>query len=400
MSGQKQKWIVLMAIGAVVISAIVYGFLPKSRPVQVAAVSKGPLQVIIEEEGETQVEQLYVVSSPVVAFLRRIDFEVGDLVEKGQPLIYLEAPRSSILDIRTRMEAITRVEAAEARLVEVREQERAAKVTADLAESERRRIEHLFETRSVSYQKMEQAITEAKQAWANHDSARAAVSGARADLETAKAALENGSYDNITQPVREILYSPESGRILAIHRKSEGYVNPGEALMEIGNTDRIEIIVDVLSQDAVRISPGNRVLIEEWGGDFPLEAIVDRIEPTGITVVSALGVEEQRVNVIAKPLASMDKWAELGSGFRVLARFVVWENDNVLQVPTAALFRVEDGWMVFAVEKNRAVKKHVRIAHRAGLAAEVIGGLAEGDIVIVHPDSSIKEGVPVTSRSD
>ena len=398
MSLQTRKWVVWVGVGVAVTAGIVYGFLPKPRPVQVAAVSKGFLEVIIEEEGETRVEQLYVISSPVVAFLRRIDFEVGDTVEKEQPLIHLEAPRAEILDNRTRTEAMARVEAAEARLIEARERARAAKVTADLAKSERRRIERLFETGSVSYQKMEQAVTEAEQALAGHDSARASVSAAKADLDTARAFLENGSPQDINQPVHKVLHSPESGKILAIHRKSEGYVNSGEAMMEIGNTDRIEIVIDVLSQDAVRIKPGNRVLIEQWGGDFPLEAKVDRIEPKGITVVSALGVEEQRVNVIAKFSSPMDQWSKLGSGFRVLARFVVWESDDVLQLPTAALFRVEDGWAVFVVENSRAVKKYVHIGHRAGLATEVTGGLEEGDVVIVHPDRSIKEGVRVVSK--
>jgi len=399
MTRQTRKLIFFIAMAVLVVAAVIYGFLPKPGQVQVASVISGPLRVIIEEEGETQVEQLYVISSPVPAFLRRIDFEAGDIVEKGQPMVYLEAPRATILDIRTRTEAMTRVEAAEARLVEAREHARAVEVTADLAKSERRRIERLFDSGSVSFQKLEQAVSEAEQAAADLDSARAVVAAANADLATARAALENGSFNAMTQPVREVLHSPESGRILTIHRKSEGHVNPGEPLMEIGNIDRIEVRVDLLSNDAVRIRPGNRVLLEQWGGDFPLEAVVDRIEPMGITVVSALGVEEQRVNVIAKLVSPPEIWANLGSGYRVLAKFVIWENDNVLQVPTGALFRTEDGWAVFAVENNRAVQKTVRVGHRAGLTTQVIGGLEDGDVVIVHPDRSIKEGVRVVAQS-
>jgi HlyD family secretion protein len=395
MTGQTRKLIFLIAMAVLVVAAVIYGFLPKPRQVQVASVLSGPLRVIIEEEGETQVEQLYVISSPVAAFLRRIDFEVGDIVEKGQPMVYLEAPRATILDIRTRTEAMTRVEAAEARLVEAREQVKAAEVTAEFAKSDRRRIEQLFDSGSVSLQKLEQMVSEAKQAGANLDSARAVVSAAYADLATARAALEDESSLNTVQSVREVLRSPEAGRILTIHRKSEGHVDPGEPLMEIGNIDRIEVRVDLLSNDAVRIQPGNRVLLEQWGGDFPLEAVVDRIEPMGITVVSALGVEEQRVNVIAKLVSPPEIWANLGSGYRVLAKFVIWENDNVLQVPTGALFRTENGWAVFAVENNRAVQKTVQVGHRAGLATQVIGGITEGDVVIVHPDRSIGEGVRV-----
>jgi len=395
MTGQTRKQIFLIAVGVLVIAGVVYGFLPKPRPVQTAVLLHAPLRVTIEEEGETQVEQLYVVSSPVAAFLRRIEFEAGDIVHKGQPLAYLEAPRSTILDIRTRTESMTRVEAAEARLIEAREQVKAAEVTAELAKSDRRRIERLFDSGSVSSQKLEQTVSEAKQAGANLDSARAVVSAANADLATARAALEDESSLNTVQSVREVLRSPEAGRILAIHRKSEGHVDPGEPLIEIGDIDRIEVKVDVLSRDAVRIRPGNRVLIEQWGGDSPLEAVVDRIEPLGITVVSALGVEEQRVNVIAKLVSPPEIWSDLGSGYRVLAKFVIWENDNVLQVPTGALFRTENGWAVFAVENNRAVQKTVRVGHRAGLATQVIGGITEGDVVIVHPDRSISERVRV-----
>jgi HlyD family secretion protein len=400
MTRQRRKLIFLITVGIMVIVGIIYGFLPKPKPVQIAAVVHGPLQVIIEEEGETQVEQLYVISSPVSAFLRRIDFEPGDIVEKGQPLIYLEAPRATILDIRTRTEAMTRVEAAKARLVEAREHARAMEVIAEFSKSELRRIENLFESGSVSNQRLEQAASEAEQAAANFDSARAVVNAAQADLATAQAVLENVSFDETTQPVREILRSPESGRILNIYRKSEGHVSPGELLIEIGNIDRLEVRVDLLSQDAVRVRPGNRVMLEQWGQDLSVEAVVDRIEPLGFTVVSALGVEEQRVNVIANFVSPPEMWADLGSGYRVLAKFVIWEDENVLQVPTAALFRTEDKWAVFAIENNRAVQRLVQVGHRSNLATQVVGGLAEGDLVIVHPDSSIDEGVRVKARSD
>ena len=399
MTAQTRKLIFLITLGVFVVAGVIYGFLPKPRPVQIAAVLHAPLRVIIEEEGEAQVEQLYVIFSPVTAFLRRVEFEVGDVVEKGQPLAYLEAPRATVLDSRTRTEAITRVDAAESRLAQVRQQARAAEVTADLAIKEKRRIERLFESGSVSLQKLEQVVSEADQAVAILDSARAMVNAALADLATARAALEDEFSVNTVQSVRQILHSPEAGKILAIHRKSEGPVNSGESLIEIGDTDRIEIKVDVLSQDAVRIRPGNRVLIDQWGGDSTLEAVVDRIEPSGTTVVSALGVEEQRVNVFAKLVSPPEVWSSLGSGYRVLARFVIWENDNVLQVPSAALFRDEDGWAVFAVENNRAAKKTVLVGQRAGLVTQVISGIEEGDVVIVHPDRSIHEGVRVVART-
>jgi HlyD family secretion protein len=398
MIGNIRKRIILIVIGLLVVAAVIYGFLPEKIPVQTAVVRFSPLEVTVEEEGETRVEDLYVVYSPLTAFLHRIDFEQGDIVQEGQPLIKLEAPRSSILDSRLRAESIARVQAAEAALLKAREQVRGAQAVAEYAAAERRRIERLVATGSAAFRALDEAEAESVQANADLEAARASVAVASADLATARATLEKGSDDEKNKTVREILYAPETGRILTVHRKSEGFVNPGEPLMEIGDIDRLEIVVEVLSQDAVRIRPGNRVVIDQWGGDTPLEAVVSRIEPWGFTKVSALGVEEQRVKVIAKLVSPWETRTQLGSGYRVLARFIIWEGDNILQVPTSALFRIQDEWSVFVVENNMAVRKNVTLGHRAGLAAQVLGGLTEGDRVIVHPDSAINHGTRVDPR--
>ena len=183
--------------------------------------------------------------------------------------------------------------------------------------------------------------------------------------------------------------------MLSIHRRSAGHVNPGEPILEVGDTQRMEVHVDVLSQDAVRISPGVRIEIDEWGGDRLLEAMVHRVEPQAFTRVSALGVEEQRVTVIAALTSPAEDWSMLGADYRVLARFIVWEDDDVLQVPTSALFRSADGWAVFVVEGGTARRRDVSIGQQAGLRTQILAGLEAGEHVIVHPANEIEDGVSV-----
>jgi HlyD family secretion protein len=375
-----------------VLAAVIYGFLPERIPVEVASVERGPLQVIVEEEGETQVEQRFVISSPVYAFARRIDLKEGDLVSRDQALVRLEPPRSSMLDPSTRVEVLSRVTAAEARLAQALQQTRAAEAIAERGTEEYRRTERLFEAGSAMKQTLEQARAEASRATADAEASRSAVDAARADVTAARAALEYGDGESLQ--VRETLRSPIAGRVLIIHRESEGMVNPGEPLLEVGDTGALEVRVDVLSQDAVRIEPGTRVLLDQWGGGDTLRATVKRVQPQGVTEISSLGVEEKRVTVVAELDSSA---AGLAAGYRVLARFIVWEGDNLLLVPTSALFRSAGGWSVFSMEDGVAVRKSVQIGHQTGLMAEVLSGLEEGDEVIVHPANTIEEGTRVES---
>lgn len=395
-----RRQIVLIAMGALIAAAVLYSFLPEPIPVRTARVGYAPLRVTVEEEGETRVKDRYVITSPVAAYIRRIDLDAGDSVRQGQPLVRLEAPRSTILDVRARAEAAARVKAAEAALGQAQEQARAAQAAAELAATTLSRIEALFETGAVSRQELDQSRAEAERANADLEAARARVETARADLAAARTMLENVSVGSSGQQVQDVLRSPVAGSVLAVHRRSEGLVNAGEPILEVGNAERLEIWTDVLSQDAVRIRPGTRVLIDRWGGDALLEGVVSRVEPQATTEISALGVEEQRVEVVADIVSPPGMWENLGTGYRVLSRFVIWENDRVLQIPTGALFRTEDGWAVFAVENDTAVRKPVTVGRRAGLAVQVLSGLDEEDVVIVHPDAAIEEGVRVSPQPE
>ena len=361
-----RKRIILIALALVVLALLVYAFLPKPIPVQTAEVRTDPLQVTVEEEGITDVADRYAVTSPVVAFLRRIQLEPGDRVVRGAPVARLEPPRTPILDPSARIEAAARVRAAEA--------------TARSARVELERMERLAAGGSATRQQLDQATSEA--------------SRAAAELAAAEAVLRR-TEGNANLPVQRVLTAPVAGRVLAVRRQSEGQVNPGDTLVVIGNARNLEVRVDVLSEDAVRIHPGTPVQIDQWGGPVPLQAVVQRVEPQGFTKISSLGVEEQRVMVIATLTSPPELWRNVGAGYRVIARFVLWQTASALQVPSSALFRVGDGWAAFVVENGRAKRRTVTVGQQAGLATQVLSGLRSGERIIVHPSNEINDGIRV-----
>jgi HlyD family secretion protein len=375
-----RKRAILIGVAVLILAWLVFMFLPDPVPVQTAQVTRGPLQVIVEEEGETRVADRYVVTAPVAAFVRRVQLEAGDPVQAGDVIVRLEPPRQAIHDPRSQAEAASRVTAARAALGQ-------AEVAAAQATAELERAERLFAADAATRQALEQATVEAGRARAARDAARAELRAAESAQRTAGGAS--------SLPVASELRAPASGRVLTVHHRSEGHVMPGEALLEVGDTEQLDIAAEVLSQDAVRIRPGARVLLDQWGGPGTLEAVVRQVDPQGVTRVSALGVEERRVRVVADLVSPADEYAGLGPGYRVLARFIVWEQADALRVPTAALFRHEDGWAVFVVEGGRAVLRPVTIGQEAGLATQVLGGLEPGEVVIVHPGNAVEDGVRV-----
>ncbi|MFQ5328566.1 MAG: efflux RND transporter periplasmic adaptor subunit [Thermodesulfobacteriota bacterium] len=394
---QLSRKIIIVAVAAAVVVAIIYGFMSKSVLVDTVAVSYGPLSVTIEEEGKTRVIDRFVISVPVTGFARRIELNVGDPVAKGQLLAELEPRRSRVLDPRSRAEAEARVAAAGAALSSAKENRAAAKADADYASAELERARKLFDAGFASKDTLERAEAEARHRGATRRSADFAVEVARFELEAAKTALkftawEGDSAESVT------IHAPVAGRILKLHRESEGVVTEGQPLIEIGDPRALEIEVDLLSEDAVRIGAGTKVLFDRWGGDLPLDGVVRVVEPVGFTKVSALGVEEQRVLVITDITSPPEQWAGLGDGYRVEALFTLWEGDNILQVPASALFRYGDGWALFVVDGKRARRKVVEIGHRNGLTAEIVSGLTEGESVITHPDEAMEDGSRVRLR--
>jgi HlyD family secretion protein len=389
----------LILLAVILLAAIAYGFWPQPVAVDVMAVTRAPLQVTVEEEGKTRVVDRFVISAPVPGYVRRIELKVGDTVGEGQILAEVEPLRSVILDPRSRAEAQARVAAAEAALRAAQEDAIAAEAEADYAASQLQRLRRLYPKGYISIETLQQAEAAARRTEARRSSSRFAVQVAKFDLEAARTALRYSVAQDSHQTMEEApVRAPVEGRVLKLKHESEGVVQAGEPLLEIGDPNSLEIEVEVLSADAVRISSGTRVLFERWGGVRPLEGRVRRVEPTGFTKVSALGVEEQRVLVIADITSPTEQWQRLGDGYRVEASFILWEGDSVLQVPASALFRHRDGWAVFMAANGRARLQPVQVGHRSGLAAEIISPLKEGELVILHPDDSLADGARISLR--
>lgn len=403
-----KQWLWIIALGVIAIGGIIFGFRKQPVPVESARVTTGPMQVTVEEEGKTRLKSRYIVSAPVAGFMRRLRWNAGDRVRSGQVITVLEPTGSTLLDPRSREQNEARVRAAQAgvqvaesRVQTAAEQLRSAQADLDYWSKERDRQQRLVKTGDLAAQTLDKTLVEVRRAEAAVAAAQSTVKttrdeiqSARAEVEVARAALHPESSRGsaaTTVPVT----APAGGRVIRVIQESEGVVAPGTPLIEIGDANAIEVSIEVLSPDAVRIAPGTRVLFTGWGGGKPIEGRVRVIEPGGFTKVSALGVEEQRVRVIADITSPESEWKRLGDGYRVEATFILWESGNVLHVPANALFRFEDGWAVFVVEEKHARRRKVEVGHRSGLEAEILSGLNAGDLVIQHPDETIEDGAPV-----
>jgi HlyD family secretion protein len=390
----RKTGITLTAIA--ITAALLWGFWPGPVPVEGALVVRAPLRVTVEEEGRTRVKDRFIISAPVAGYLQRIQLEVGDAVTQGQTLAVMEPLRPEVLDPRSRARAEAQVAAAQAALKSAEEQVISARAEDVYAQAEYRRKQQLLKDALVSQDDLDLAQTHARQAVAAKRSAEFAVEVARFDLEAAQTALRYSISGNGEEPLETVkLRAPVASRVLAIHHESEGVVMTGEDLLEIGDPAALEVAVDVLSADAVRIRPGGAVQLQRWGGEQPLDGLVRVVEPSGFTKISALGVEEQRVWVIADITSPRELWQQLGDGYRVEAHFILWDDDAVLQLPASALFRHADGWSVFAIRDGKARRVAVQIGHSNGLVTQILSGIDAGETVIVHPDDRIQDGVRV-----
>ncbi|HWP48443.1 MAG TPA: HlyD family efflux transporter periplasmic adaptor subunit [Candidatus Limnocylindrales bacterium] len=394
----------LFYIGVIlaILTVIIYAFLPKPVDVDLAFVIRGPLRITIDEDGKTRIKERYVVSAPLAGQLLRVEIHAGDRVQAGKTLLARIRPSpAALLDERTRTEGIARVKAAEAALKQISPQLGRAQAELKLAESEKERAEKLFQNGVISRQELDRALTLFRTRLEEFKSAKFAEEIARFELEQARAALLQPTPQMDGQDedrMRFDIYSPIDGRLLRVFQESAAVVAPGTPLMELGDPNDLELVVDVLSSDAVKIRPGNRVIIERWGGEYSLQGVVRLVEPSAFTKISALGVEEQRVNVIIDFVDSPENRAALGDGYRVEAHIVIWEREDVLKVPVSALFRNGPDWATFLVVEGRAKLKPVKIGQWGSLEAEVLDGLNLNDQVIVYPSDKIKDGVAVTPR--
>ncbi|NIM00371.1 MAG: efflux RND transporter periplasmic adaptor subunit [Acidobacteria bacterium] len=393
MAKNRWAWIVL-AVAALAI--IVVMLLPERVEVELGTVDRGPLQVTLDEEGESRVRDRYVISAPVAGRVLRIELEPGDPVVAGETVLATFQPAPpNLLDARTRAEAQARVETAEADLGLAQAELARARAEYRYAESEYARIERLAADEIVSQEMRDAVQLQLDAGREARTAAEFAVGVAEHTLEQARAALMSED-DASAKPIT--ILAPIDGVVLRRLRESAAVVPAGDPLIEVADPDRLEIVADFLSEDAVRIRTGAIVLIERWGGERSLHGRVRRVEPSGFTKISALGVEEQRVNVVIDFDDPREAWRALGDGYRVDVRVVVWEAADVVRVPASSLVRSGEGWSVFRVAGKKARLVPVEVGWRTGLQAEVLSGLDEGDRVVLYPSDQITDGVGIQPR--
>jgi HlyD family secretion protein len=388
----------VVAVAVVVIALLVWGFWPQPVAIEAFEVQRAPLTITIEEEGRTRVIDRYIISAPVDGVACRVQLDVGDPVQQGEVLLGITPLKSQVLDSRSRARAVAAVAAAQSALAAAREQAGATGAAARLAVTELQRLQPLAQKGLASKGELDRAETAVLTSAAANRSANFNVQVANYELEAAKSVLEYSADTKDEPAVRVPVTSPVTGKILKVLRECEGPVRTGEPLLEVGDPAALELEVDVLSADAVQIKPGMQVLFERWGGEQPLQGVVRMVEPVGFTKFSALGVEEQRVLIISDFTSPVEEWQRLGDGYRVEAKFVLWHEENVLQVPASSLFRYREGWAVFVVDNHRARRREVEVGQRNGLAAQISVGLEEGDTVINHPSDEVEDGVRVEAR--
>ncbi|OFW11501.1 MAG: hypothetical protein A3H96_00940 [Acidobacteria bacterium RIFCSPLOWO2_02_FULL_67_36] len=389
----------LLRIGPVILVLALLGFWafrPQPVPADFANVERGDLQVTVDEEGRTRIRDRYIVSAPVPGRMRRIELEPGDPVVAGKTILaQFEPSDPALLDVRTRAELEGRLKAAESAVGGARADRERIKADLTFAQAELKRSRSLVEQKVIAPRELDAAEQQAQSLERALQSAGFAVRTAEYQHEVARAGLmQTRSGRASTIPLR----SPIDGVVLRRLQESEAVVPTGQPLLEIGNVRDLEIVSDLLSSAAVRVQPGQKVLIEQWGGEHPLTGRVRRIEPSGFTKISALGVEEQRVNVIVDFDDPPQGRASIGDGYRVEVRIVVSSREKVLKIPTSSLFRHESSWAVYGVQAGVAATRAVEIGERNGLDAEVLRGLSAGDQIIVFPSDAVRDGAKVTKR--
>jgi HlyD family secretion protein len=375
LSAQTRRLLFWLPFAVAGVAGLAWLLRPQPVPVDLVAVDTGPIQVTVSDEGQTRVKDVFVVSSPLPGLMQRITLKAGDEVVAQKTVVARIAPNDpNFLDARSEQEARAALRRADA--------ERA------FAAAELERYRRLAAQGVVSANDLDAAQRRAQ-------TTTAAVEEARARLTAPARTKRRAGPDCDCVDV----YSPVSGRVLRVLQESEAVVGPGTALIEIGDPENLEVFVDLLSTDAVRVEAGQRVLIEAWGGGEPLAGVVRRVEPFGFTKISALGIEEQRVKVIIDFNDARDRWSRLGHGYRVEPRIVLAEAEAVLKVPQAALFREDGRWSVFVDAGGRAELRTVELGLENGLEAQVRKGLAAGDQVVLQPGGRVSAGTSIKPRA-
>jgi HlyD family secretion protein len=372
---------------------LIFALRPSPPKVEIAQVDRGRLVVTVDEEGEARAHDRFVIAAPIAGRLTRVELHEGDAVGLGQ---VVAAINPLPLDQREREELLARIQSAEALRLEADAQVAHVQADYEQARRERERGDRLVRGGLVSTQSVEQARNLEATSLSELEAARFKATAAASNVREAKAGLValEAEPKGPSRTVR--LHSPVKGKVLRIVEKSERVVASGAPLLILGDPNKLEVVTDFLSTDAVKIRAGMPVILEGWGGDRQIRARVRIVEASAFTKVSALGIEEQRVNVVADLI---DSPGPIGDGYRVEARIVIWEGEQVLKAPSSALFRHGAGWSLFGVEDGRLRRFDVETGHRSQFETEILQGLEAGEAVVLHPTNELTEGMRVEPRS-
>jgi HlyD family secretion protein len=380
---RKLRWLPYV-LGAILAALILLGLRPSAIPVETARVASGALRATVSEEGKTRIRQRYVVAAPVSGQLRRIPFKPGAEVVSGVTVVAVIDPLpASPLDERNRA-------LAEARRDSTRIVLEKSRTSHELARKEMHRISQMFDSGTVSPQDLESA--QMRETAAARDVA--AAEGALRQVE-AELAVADGT-GGATTPAPVEVKANASGRVLRVFQESARAVMQGTPLLEVGDPADLEVVVEMLSRDGAAIAAGAAVSLEQWGGTVPLEGKVRLVEPAAFTKISALGVEEQRVNVVVDITTPLEQRRSLGDNFRVEARVITWESASALKVPVSGLFRQGQNWAAFVVRDGKAKFVPVKAGRSSGVEIQIIEGLKEGDEVILYPGDRVHDGQRVS----
>lgn len=399
-----RKWfgrIVMVIVAIGVVGAIIYAILPQPEVVDVGVVERDEMTVTVDEDGQTRIRHPYLVTASLSGRMPRILLDEGDTVTAGQRITTIHASLSPLVDERTQAERDARVAVAESSHRQARAARSRAEAELAYARAELQKFQELARDESIEGARVDRAELEVQTAQERLNAARYGVRIAAHEIEAAQAVASIGDTDSPSEEedaTSVAIVSPIAGVVLNVLREHQGPVQSGEALLEVGDPDSLELVVDVLTTDAVQITVGDSARVVRWGEDVALEAHVTHIEPRAFSQTSALGVEEQRVNVILELDSPLEQWRALRDGYRVEAEIVTWRAEDVVRVPTGSIFRRDGSWAVYVIRDGVAKLQPIELGRRNGFHAEVLSGLEEGDQVILHPSEDIAENVKVEPR--
>ncbi len=397
-----RPWFWPIVLGVLLVAGLAFALWPRPVSVDIATLREGPMAVTIEGDGVTRVKEVYILSAPIAGKMLRVESHAGDMIEAQKTVVATIEPLDpAFLDVRAQRQLEFTVSAARSARDLAAANVRGREADLRLARQERDRARQLFAKGIVAKARVDTAEASVDALDAALTTAQAALRQRDFEVKTAQAALIVPSDDPRNKSDRRCCFAvraPISGQILRVLHENEAVVQAGQPLAEVGDPANLEIVVDLLSTEAVKVAPGDAVLITRWGGDGALNARVRRVEPFGVTKISSLGIEEQRVNVIIDLTDPRSRWQRLGHGYQIDAAIIRWQTRRALQVPVGALFRQGSDWAVFRVDDGRARMTAIKIGHMNDETAELLSGLKPGDQVISHPGERVTDAVAVVAR--